>query len=349
MIDVLRALPRRSVRLFRSRLVDRGVILLYHRIAERQFDPWGLNVDPSLFEEQMETLSRHGQPLPLGEAVRSLHERRTPDRFIAVTFDDGYADNLAVAKPILARLGIPATLFVPTTYVSSGKELWWDLLQRLLLEPSTLPPVVELRIAGEAHRWALGDAARYDEETALRYRDWIVDMPPPTLRHFLCTILYALLKPLPYAEQHEVLAALAAQRGTESPDLVRHPVLTADEVRRFAEPGVYDVGAHSATHPVLSGLSAGEQRREIRGSRVRLEEMVGGPVTMFAYPYGGSTSYTAETKRAVVDARYEAAFINRDGAIENGSDRFELPRFQVKNWDAREFSRHLRKWLRGVS
>jgi peptidoglycan/xylan/chitin deacetylase (PgdA/CDA1 family) len=349
MIEAIRALPRRSARLFRSRLVDRGVILLYHRIAERENDPWGLNVDPGLFAEQMEALSRHGQPLPLAEAVRSLHERRTRDRFISVTFDDGYADNLTVAKPILARLGVPATLFVPTTYVVSGREPWWDLLQRLLLEPSTFAPVVELEIAGQVHRWALGDAARYDEETALRYREWNVEMPPPTLRHFLCTTLHALLRPLPYAEQHQALAALAAQRQAERSELVRHRVLTAEEVRRFVEPGAYDVGSHSATHPMLSRLPVGEQRREVRGSRTRLEEIVGGPVTMFAYPYGGAGSYTAETKQAVIDARYEAAFINRDGAIDNGSDRFELPRFQVKNWDVREFSRHLRKWLRGVS
>lgn len=347
MLKALGRLPRRSIWFVGRRGVGRGVILLYHRIAQNEYDPWELNVSPELFADQMQALARLGDLIPLAEAVRSLHDRKTPDRFVSVTFDDGYADNLTVAKPILAQLGIPATLFVPTAYMDSGQELWWDRLQRLALEPAAFERVIELEIAGVRHRWNLGEAARCDAESAMRDREWTVYRPAPTPRHVLCAQLHSLLLPLPHAEKHAVLDALAKQRVPNGGEKIRYRPMSGDEVRRFAESGMFDVGAHSETHPVLAQLSAAEQRREALQSRTRLEELLGHPVTMFAYPFGGSGSYTATTKRIVIEARYEGACVNRRGTVRNGVDRFELPRFQAKNWTGREFARRLRGWLRG--
>ena len=192
----LRQWQRRSVRSLMRRFVDRGIILLYHRVAEDDADPWGMNVSPARFAEHMETLAGAGfGALPLSDAVRSLNSHRPLDRFVSVTFDDGYADNLTVAKPIMERLGIPATLFVPTTYVDTGQELWWDKLQRLLLEPSTFPPDVELHIGGQSQRWALGETASYDEEAASEHQKWRAWNHPPTARHQLYLDLHALLLP----------------------------------------------------------------------------------------------------------------------------------------------------------
>ena len=344
----LRQWQRRSMRSLLRRFVDRGIILLYHRVSEDDIDPWGMNVTPARFAEQMEALAASEVgALPLADAVRSLTSHRALDRFVSVTFDDGYADNLAVAKPIMEKLGIPATVYVPTTYVDERQELWWDKLQRLVLEPSTFPPEIELRIAGTSHRWSLGDVARYDDATAREHRHWRVWNSPPTERHRLYLALHSLIRPLSYTEQHEVLDALAGLRRAETPPLVRHPLLSAEEIRAFAEPGRFEVGAHSKTHPVLSSLSHGDQRLEIRGSRKRLEEIIEGPVTAFAYPYGSTDTYTIATKQIVRDARFESACANRPGWVGMGIDTFELPRFQVKDWDAREFRRHLRRWFRG--
>lgn len=347
MMHRLRQWPRRSMRSLLRHFVDRGIILLYHRITDDDNDPWGMNVSPARFAEHMETLAAEVEALALSDAVRSLTSRRALERFVSVTFDDGYADNLTVAKPILTRLGIPSTMFVPTTYVDSGEEFWWDKLQRLVLEPSTLPPEVVLHISGMEHRWQLGAFERYDQSTANEHRAWRVWVHPPTERHQLYLALHRLLLPLSYAEQHEVLDALAAQRATDVPEVVRHRVLSADEVREFVEPEQFDVGAHSKTHPVLSKLSVGDQRLEVRGSRKRLEDIIGGPVTTFAYPYGATDTYTTATKQVVRDARFECACANRPGWVGIGIDTFELPRFQVKDWEARDFRRNLRKWFRG--
>ena len=79
-------------------------ILMYHRVHEATSDPWGLCVSPRHFNEQMEYLRRNFTLLNLGDLSALLAAGRLPERAVAVTFDDGYADNLWNAKPILARI-----------------------------------------------------------------------------------------------------------------------------------------------------------------------------------------------------------------------------------------------------
>src|SRR5438105_4129160 len=87
-------------------------ILMYHRIAHSEFDPWGIAVEPTRFEQQMTKYKRRRTVLSLLEFMH-LHPRGTlPRNAIAITFDDGYACNANVAGPLLASLGFPATFFV---------------------------------------------------------------------------------------------------------------------------------------------------------------------------------------------------------------------------------------------
>ena len=81
----------------------RAVVLVYHRVGERRLDPWRLTVDPEIFGGQMEALARDWSPLSLAELVEGLAGRRLPERAVVVTFDDGYADNLEIAAPILVE------------------------------------------------------------------------------------------------------------------------------------------------------------------------------------------------------------------------------------------------------
>src|SRR5215470_438384 len=96
------------------RIKPAPAILMYHRVAEIRFDPWGLAVAPAAFEEQLEVLCRTREPLPMSEFVGRLARGTLSDRAVALTFDDGYADNLLAAKPILAKYGVPATVFLTT-------------------------------------------------------------------------------------------------------------------------------------------------------------------------------------------------------------------------------------------
>ena len=87
---------------------------MYHRVAAPAVDPWGLAVHPDHFAEHMEVLRAQRTPLPMSEIVRRLEDGTLPDNAVAVTFDDGYVDNVCEARPRLDAAGVPATIFLVT-------------------------------------------------------------------------------------------------------------------------------------------------------------------------------------------------------------------------------------------
>ncbi len=97
------------------------VIITYHSISEGDSP---LKISPSLFAQQMEWLRSNARVVPLGELLRPLVEHRPfPERTAVLTFDDGYVDFYASAAPVLLRLGLPATVFLPTGYC--GRTNGW--------------------------------------------------------------------------------------------------------------------------------------------------------------------------------------------------------------------------------
>jgi peptidoglycan/xylan/chitin deacetylase (PgdA/CDA1 family) len=97
-----------------------GVVLVYHRIVERE-DPLGLSVSPANFAAQLDVLRADWDVVPLEEATRP--------GTVAITFDDGYHDNLAAAEQLD---GLPATLFVSTGHVEEQRGFWWEQVRGAL-------------------------------------------------------------------------------------------------------------------------------------------------------------------------------------------------------------------------
>jgi peptidoglycan/xylan/chitin deacetylase (PgdA/CDA1 family) len=122
----MRGLARRLHRWFGRR--GGPAILMYHRIATPDVDPWGLSVSPERFAEQVQALRAHRTMLPMDAFVARLRSRTLPHDAVAFTFDDGYSDNLRQAKPILEAAGVPATVFLTTGRIGADKEFWWDEL-----------------------------------------------------------------------------------------------------------------------------------------------------------------------------------------------------------------------------
>ena len=107
-----------------------GIILSYHRIADAEFDPWGMRVAPRMFEQQLSVVRDFGDPMPLRDyvACRGSGGRSRPA--IVITFDDGYVDNLTAALPALKDFQIPATIFVSTGY-TGNPYFWWEALEHV--------------------------------------------------------------------------------------------------------------------------------------------------------------------------------------------------------------------------
>lgn len=333
---------RRAVRRFRARNCG-AVILLYHRVTELPIDPQLLCVTPQHFHEHLEILRKHFNPFSLRQLVEALRSGRLPSRATVVTFDDGYFDNLGNAKPILSRYDVPATVFMATRYVGGSREFWWDELERLLLHGRKLPEVLCLNIDGRVSQWELGQAAESMEAWLEQNRHWNVtklsdDVGP---RQRLYVSLCRLLRPLTHQARQSALDAMRVWAGAEAAGRSSHRALLPDEVIQLADGSAIEVGAHTATHPVLSALPVEAQREEIVQSKARLEEILNEEVTSFSYPYGTQTDYCPATVDLVKTAGFACACSNFAGVAGPGTSPFELPRVLIRDWDGDTFTRHL--------
>jgi peptidoglycan/xylan/chitin deacetylase (PgdA/CDA1 family) len=337
----VRRAARRLVRTFSPS----ALVLLYHRVADAPSDPHRLCVTPGHFREHLEVLRAYGAPLRLGDLVSRLREGRLPRRGIVVTFDDGYADNLENAAPLLERYDVPATVFVASECVGREREFWWDELERLLLLAPALPRTLSLTIGGDRHEWNLGETAGAGDQ-APSHRGWDIGQRDPSARHAVYRSLYELLRPVPDGERQAILELVRDWAGAPREVRATHRPLRVDEVGSLATCRLIEVGAHTLTHPVLGSLHRQAQWEEIRGSKIRLEEMTGRPVTSFAYPYGvPARDYTAETVAMVREAGFGCACSYLPEPVGRDAEVFELPRPMVRDWDGDEFGRRLRAWF----
>ncbi len=316
---------------------------MYHCVAEVGSDPWSLYVTPSHFAEHLEVLRKYGHPLQLQQLNQALQDGNCPRGAVAVTFDDGYANNLHNAKPLLERYDIPATVFLTTGSIGQKFEFWSDELDRLLLQPGKLPEALELSINGSTYQWELGEAANYSDDEYRRYRHWSAssnEVPSP--RHSLYRALYALLYPMLESKRRNIIDELLLWAGAEPVSRTTHRTLSLEEVFALHQGKLIEVGSHAVTHPLLSALPVAWQQNEIQQSKACLEEIIGHPVRSFAYPYG---DYTTETVALVREAGFACACSTNEVAAWGRTDRFQLPRFHVEDWDGEEFARRLSSWF----
>lgn len=107
-----------------------ATILMYHKITNEARSP--LVVSPERFKRQLAYICDHYQVVPLRDlAARLRHGTPLTAPLAAITFDDGYRDNLTVAAPILRQFGVPATLFFAPGPQELGRPFWWDLLDAI--------------------------------------------------------------------------------------------------------------------------------------------------------------------------------------------------------------------------
>jgi peptidoglycan/xylan/chitin deacetylase (PgdA/CDA1 family) len=311
----------------------RPLILVYHRIAKDPIDNWGLSVSPERFKEQLEVLRRTRRPVSLDNFVRDLFAGTLSSDAVAITFDDGYADNLVAGKPLLTAADIPATVFLATGYLNQPVEFWWDELSRLMLT-GTGTQNLQLEIDGKAVNVGLG-AGRPP-----RNRWWF---PSATLRtrRTALTQVWELMRRVGDEERHQAMNAIRSQLTDEDKRVERGRAMTSEEVDALTSGGLVSIGAHTISHPLLTALPAADQRQEITQSKSACEALIGRPVTGFAYPFGASDS---NARKAVSDANFAYACSTRHAPASPSSDAFALPRIQICNWNGDSFQRALHRW-----
>lgn len=324
---------------------SRLLILLYHRVAYAPCDPWSLAVTPEHFATQLAIISRLCRPLALTDALRALQEGRLPRRAVVTTFDDGYADNLHTAVPLLERYGVPATMFITTKGTRGDREFWWDELGRILLSPGELPEELTLRVGGRSRAWQLGEAAHYSEADCYRHRGWRAGEAPPTARHALHDELWHALHTLPVKEHQELMDELMRWAGCDSRARSTHGLLNACDIKILGQMPLVEIGAHTVNHPSLARLPRAAQREELGRAKEELQRLTGRAVHGFAYPYGKPHDYTPETMALVREAEFTHACLNVPGTVDAATPPLQLLRMYVRDWSYGEFFKRLWRWL----
>jgi peptidoglycan/xylan/chitin deacetylase (PgdA/CDA1 family) len=292
------------------------VILMYHSVDDRdgRSDAWGLSVSPDNFANQIEALVSERTVVPLEDLVRCVRSGRVPRGLAAITFDDGYANNAAVAKPILERYEAPATLFYMTA-AAETPGFWWDRLECIIMTASSMPTTLRIPLPARSFEIALDSIDR---------------------RRALVQI-WQCIRELTSECRERVIAHLAETLAVEPADPALRP-LTADEIAAL-EGDIFSIGVHTVNHPSLPRLGAAELAQEITGSKVFCERLLNRQVTAFAYPFGDQDE---RVRGAVEEAGLTLACTTTFRSVRPGDDCLALSRIGVGNWTGDELLCQLR-------
>jgi peptidoglycan/xylan/chitin deacetylase (PgdA/CDA1 family) len=333
-----------GLRRTQRRLGLHGIILLYHRVAEELSDPWGICVSPRHFGEHLDVIRQIGYPMPLKQIQRALLRPHSKIP-IALTFDDGYADNLYNAKPLLALCDIPATIFVTTGAMDQKPIFWWDQLSYILLEHAYVPSTISLNINGSQYQWNLGDAAPDDGNLESRNDKWRAWETPPSARHAAFYDIWRLLVALREADRQRVMNDLLMLVKVDTSVFASRRMIAAQDLVELAKDGLVEIGAHTVTHSALAGLSVTEQGEEIWRSMSHISEITGGPVTSFAYPFGHRSDYSSDTVKLLREAGIVRACTGLRTTVHAWTDPLQMPRIHVNDTNGEEFARELSRWF----
>lgn len=288
-----------------------GVILTLHHVrppSGKGFRPNGiLEITPDFLDRTLTLIRAEGYDLvSLDEALARLSAPRKGRFFVALTFDDGYRDNVEHAWPMLAKHGAPWTLFVTPGFADRTARLWWLELEEAI---RALP---ETDVALPDGRFSVRSGSDAEKQKAFDK-------------------LYWRLRKQPEAILLTRISELAGRAGIDPVALVERECLPWETLRALSgAPGVA-IGAHTVTHPMLAKHDEAFARREIVESKARLEAELGMPIRHFAYPVGDPTSAGPRDYALAREAGFASAVTTRPGHLfaEHAEHLHALPRVSL--------------------
>jgi len=309
LLGFFRFLRRRSV-----------LVAIYHDVLPAGFPEgnplFGMSVSVEEFAWQIGYFKRHYNPISFQQFSDWYFLGHTlPPRPVLITFDDGHANNLRFALPVLKDQGVTAVCFAVAGDLGSSRPTWFeDAYYRLMFSPST--------------SWQLRSGECLPLETGPQ-------------RVAACGRFFVLCRSLPERQQQEELQSLrsqlpVSQPGSEMAD--RFEFLSHDAILQLSENGI-EIGSHTITHPILGALGAEEASGEIARSKSVLERVLGKTVHAFAYPFGApGLDFGSRDEALVQESGYRLAFAGEGGFVSRSSRQFALPRIGIGRMTRAQFA-----------
>ncbi len=238
----------------------------------------------------------------LDEALSRLGNEN-PHRFVVLTFDDGYQDNLRLALPICESFGVPMTVFATTGFIARSAEYWWGPLVDLVKRESAIDlPAADRRFPTRTLREkikAVGDITRWVQRDV--------------------------------AYRSNELVQLYTSYGLACGEFVEQDILNVDELRQLSKHPLVTIGSHTVTHPSLRSLTVPDAQHEIGSSKLWLEDLLQKEVAHFSFPHGDTSSCRDREARLVRTEGYRSAVSTRRGNLfpAHSNSPYMLPRGSV--------------------
>lgn len=267
---------------------DNLTVLNYHRINEPDdpnFDLFKANISatPEMFDRQVAYLKQRYNFVSAAAISAWVRDGRClPVRAAILTFDDGYADNLEYAFPVLRKHGISALIFLTTDFINAIKPAYWDVVaycfQHTKLNTVELPMLVR-------QQWTTD---REKEQVMLTWIETIKRLPEPEKEDYA--------RALPEILDVPILDSSCSSQ-----------FLTWEQIREMADSGI-EFGSHTVSHPILTRVPLEQAALEITESKRIIEKEIGRSIDCFAYPNGGADDINDGVIRLVQEAGYTLAF-----------------------------------------
>jgi peptidoglycan/xylan/chitin deacetylase (PgdA/CDA1 family) len=276
-----------------------GAIMTLHHVRpprSGRFQPNRLlEVSPAFFEKVIRRLRRSGTDLvSLDEMHRRMTERDFGRRFVCITFDDGYRDNLEYAYPVLKKYEVPFAIYVATGFTDRVGEMWWLALEQVVARNV----MIGLQIEGEDRWFHCRSAA--EKQAAYQY-------------------IYWWLRSLKTEDEiRAVVRDLAARYQVDTSRYCEDLCMTWQELATLAADPLVTIGAHTVNHVMLAKVPERSVRAEMENSRDVIEAALGVRPQHFAYPVGDPTSAGPREFKIAAELGYKTAVTTRPGALFKG-------------------------------
>lgn len=298
--------------LARRLTADRLAIYLFHGVIVRQRhrvrNYTGKHLEADLFARCMEALATQGRAVSMNEVLSACENGDPlPPRAFAITFDDGFANNLTVAAPILADFDIPLTIYVTTGFVDANGMSWIDRIEYAVEEAPDQDISVD---------WAPEPFPLRDDDSRIAFLK--------AVRHHV--------KNTPRCDADafaDELCARLGKPGRLSSDDPLDLKMTWNDVRAANNGGMITIGGHSHTHPILSFLSIERLEGELDTCMDLLRTRGGVEPTHFSYPEGLAHCYSATVIAELKKRGVRCCPTAIDGVNAKGADPFELRRIMA--------------------
>jgi peptidoglycan/xylan/chitin deacetylase (PgdA/CDA1 family) len=318
--NVAARIYKSGVKQIANRISTPAAVLIYHRVVDLELDNQLLAVSPANFKNQLDILKEHYNVLLIDEFLYYLTAGKAfPQRSVILTFDDGYYDNLSFALPILEATGLQSLFYISTANIDTNKEFWWDLLEKIFYKTISLPSSLQIQINNHNFSFSTNSLeARINTYNRLH----------PILKY-----LHPIIR-------DEKIKDLLHWSGVENGDAANR-VMTTGELVAFSKSNSAIIGAHTHNHPALVSLNYTEQLDEINNSKYILESITGERIKHFSYPFGTKADYNADSIKIMKSVGFEMTCSNFQKLSYSWTNKYEVPRFLVRDWDSVEFKQKM--------